>query len=152
MAEEFKLLIFRLGEQCFAADIREVERILNYEEPTKIPDSQDFLEGVINYQDGILPVISLAKKFGIYNLESNEKNGSIVVARNEDGAIGVIVEAVNEVISMNLDDLEDTPDISSNISKRYVKGIIKDKNKNTIILLLNLNELLSKDEKEQIER
>ncbi|GAA0767858.1 chemotaxis protein CheW [Clostridium subterminale] len=152
MAEEFKLLIFRLGEQCFAADIREVERILNYEEPTKIPDSQDFLEGVINYQDGILPVISLAKKFGIYNLESKENNGSIVVARNEDGAIGVIVEAVNEVISMNLDDLEDTPDISSNISKRYVKGIIKDKNKNTIILLLNLNELLSKDEKEQIER
>ncbi|WP_346928203.1 chemotaxis protein CheW [Clostridium sp.] len=152
MAEEFKLLIFRLGEQCFAADIREVERILNYEEPTKIPDSQDFLEGVINYQDGILPVISLAKKFGIYNLENKENNGSIVVARNEDGAIGIIVEAVNEVISMGLDDLEDTPDISSNISKRYVKGIIKDKNKNTIILLLNLNELLSKDEKEQIER
>ncbi|WP_346937747.1 chemotaxis protein CheW [uncultured Clostridium sp.] len=152
MAEEFKLLIFRLGEQCFAADIREVERILNYEEPTKIPDSQDFLEGVINYQDGILPVISLAKKFGIYNLENKEKNGSIVVARNEDGAIGIIVEAVNEVISMSLDDLEDTPDISSNISKRYVKGIVKDKNKNTIILLLNLNELLSKDEKEQIER
>jgi len=152
LAEEFKLLIFKLGEQCFAADIREVERILNYEEPTKIPDSQDFLEGVINYQDGILPVISLAKKFGIYNLESKEKNGSIVVARNEDGAIGVIVEAVNEVISMSLDDLEDTPDISSDISKRYVKGIIKDKNKNTIILLLNLNELLSKDEKEQIER
>jgi len=152
LAEEFKLLIFRLGEQCFAADIREVERILNYEEPTKIPDSQDFLEGVINYQDGILPVISLAKKFGIYNLENKENNGSIVVARNEDGAIGIIVEAVNEVISMGLDDLEDTPDISSNISKRYVKGIIKDKNKNTIILLLNLNELLSKDEKEQIER
>ena len=152
MAEEFKLLIFRLGEQCFAADIREVERILNYEEPTKIPDSQDFLEGVINYQDGILPVISLAKKFGIYNMENKEKNGSIVVSRNEDGAIGIIVEAVNEVISMSLDDLEDTPDISSNISKRYVKGIMKDKNKNTIILLLNLNELLSKDEKEQIER
>ncbi|WP_346913635.1 chemotaxis protein CheW [Clostridium sp.] len=152
MAEEFKLLIFRLGEQCFAADIREVERILNYEEPTKIPDSQDFLEGVINYQDGILPVISLAKKFGIYNMENEEKNGSIVVSRNEDGAIGIIVEAVNEVISMSLDDLEDTPDISSNISKRYVKGIMKDKNKNTIILLLNLNELLSKDEKEQIER
>jgi len=152
LAEEFKLLIFRLGEQCFAADIREVERILNYEEPTKIPDSQDFLEGVINYQDGILPVISLAKKFGIYNMENEEKNGSIVVSRNEDGAIGIIVEAVNEVISMSLDDLEDTPDISSNISKRYVKGIMKDKNKNTIILLLNLNELLSKDEKEQIER
>jgi purine-binding chemotaxis protein CheW len=152
LAEEFKLLIFRLGEQCFAADIREVERILTYEEPTKIPDSEDFLEGVINYQDGILPVISLAKKFGIKTLESNEKVGSIIVSRNEQGAIGVIVEAVNEVISMKLDDLEETPDISSNISKRYIKGIIKDKNNNSIILFLNLNELLSNEEKGKIER
>ena len=152
MAEEFKLLIFRLGEQCFAADIREVERILTYEEPTKIPDSEDFLEGVINYQDGILPVISLAKKFGIKTLESNEKVGSIIVSRNEQGALGVIVEAVNEVISMKLDDLEETPDISSNISKRYIKGIIKDKNNNNIILFLNLNELLSNEEKGKIER
>ncbi|MFR1708016.1 MAG: chemotaxis protein CheW [Clostridium sp.] len=152
MAEEFKLLIFRLGQQCFAADIREVERILTYEEPTRIPDSEDFLEGVINYQDGILPVISLAKKFKIENLESDENRGSIIVARNEEGALGVIVEAVNEVISMNLDGLEETPDISSNISKRYIKGIIKDKSKNNIILLLNLNELLSKEEKGKIER
>ncbi len=150
MAEEFKLLIFRLEEQCFAADIREVERILTYEEPTKIPDSENFLEGVINYQDGILPVISLAKKFGIDTLESNENGGAIIVTRSEEGAIGIIVNVVNEVISMNLDDLEDTPEISSNISKRYIRGIIK--NKNGIILLLNLNEILSRDEKKKIER
>lgn len=152
MAEEFKLLIFRLEKQCFAADIREVERILTYEEPTKIPDSEDFLEGVINYQDGILPVVSLAKKFGIDTLESNENGGAIIVTRSEEGAIGIIVDVVNEVISMNLDDLEDTPEISSNISKRYIKGIIKDKSKSGIILLLNLNEILSKDEKKKIER
>jgi len=150
LAEEFKLLIFRLEEQCFAADIREVERILTYEEPTKIPDSENFLEGVINYQDGILPVISLAKKFGIDTLESNENGGAIIVTRSEEGAIGIIVNVVNEVISMNLDDLEDTPEISSNISKRYIRGIIK--NKNGIILLLNLNEILSRDEKKKIER
>lgn len=152
MAEEFKLLIFRLEKQCFATDIREVERILTYEEPTKIPDSENFLEGVINYQDGILPIISLAKKFGIDTLESKENGGAIIVTRSKEGAIGVIVEVVNEVISMDLDDLEDTPEISSNISKRYIKGIIKDKNKNGIILLLNLNEILSKDEKKKIER
>lgn len=152
MAEEFKLLIFRLDKQCFAADIREIERILTYEEPTKIPDSEDFLEGVINYQDGILPIISLAKKFGIDPLESKENGGAIIVTRSKEGAIGIIVNVVNEVISMNLDDLEDTPEISSNISKRYIKGIIKDKNENGIILLLNLNEILSKDEKKKIER
>ena len=152
MAEEFKLLIFRLEKQCFAADIREVERILTYEEPTKIPDSEDFLEGVINYQDGILPVISLAKKFGIDTLESKENDGAIIVTRSKEGSVGIKVEVVNEVISMNLDDLEDTPEISSSISKRYIKGIIKDKNKNGIILLLNLNEILSKDEKKKIER
>jgi len=151
LAGEFKLLVFRLGEQCFAADIIEVERILNYEEPTKLPDSDDFLEGVINYQEGILPVISLAKKFGITGSEIKDNKGSIIVARNGNEALGVIVEAVNEVISMDLSDLEETPDISSNISKRYIKGLIRDKNKNNIILLLNLSQLLSKAEKEKIE-
>lgn len=151
MAEEFKLLIFRLGEQCFAADIKEVERILNYEEPTKLPDSEDFLEGIINYEDGILPVISLAKRFGVKVDENNLKSGSIIVAKNGEESIGVIVEAVNEVTSMGQDQLEETPDISSNISKRYIKGIIRDKN-NNIILLLDLNELLSKEEKIKMER
>ncbi|MEG1255979.1 chemotaxis protein CheW [Clostridium sp.] len=151
MAGEFKLLVFKLGEQSFAADIVEVERILNYEEPTKLPDSEDFLEGVINYQEGILPVISLAKKFGIAGSETKDNKGSIIVARNGEEALGVIVEAVNEVISMDSSDLEETPDISSNISKRYIKGLIRDKNKNNIILLLNLNRLLSKEEKEKIE-
>ncbi|MEG0132529.1 MAG: chemotaxis protein CheW [Clostridium sp.] len=148
MGEEFKLLIFRLGNQCFAADITDVERILNYEEPTKLPDSESFLEGVINYQEGILPVISLGKKFGILGSDGKEKKGSIIVARNGDKSIGVIVEAVNEVITVSADKLEKTPDISSNISKRYIKGLIKDKG--NIILILNLNELLSKEEKEKI--
>lgn len=150
MVEESKLLMFSLGEQYFAADIIEVERILNYEKPTKLPDSEGFLEGVINYEDGMLPVISLARRFGIKVDEDNEKKGSIVVARSGEETLGIIVEAVNEVTTMNKDQLEETPDISSNISKRYIKGLLRDKN-NNIVLLLNLNKLLSREEKAQME-
>lgn len=150
MAEDIKILIFKIGEQTFAADIRGVERILNYEEPTKLPDSEDYLEGVINYQEGILPVISLSKKFGIETV-GNSIKGSIIVAKDNENTLGIIVDSVNEVITLNPEDLEDTPNISSNISKRYISGIIKNKSKNTIILLLRLNELLSSEEKEKIE-
>lgn len=148
MAEEMKILIFKLGEQCFAADIKGVERILNYEQPTKLPDSEEFLEGVIDYQDGILPVINLGKKFGIASADEENK-GSIIVARDGEKALGIIVDSVNEVISMDAKDLEETPNVSSSISKRYINGIIK--NKNMIILLLKLNELLSNEEKERIQ-
>lgn len=150
MAEDIKILIFKIGEQTFAADIRGVERILNYEEPTKLPDSEDYLEGVINYQEGILPIISLSKKFGIETV-GNSIKGSIIVAKDNENTLGIIVDSVNEVITLNPEDLEDTPNISSNISKRYISGIIKNKSKNTIILLLRLNELLSSEEKEKIE-
>lgn len=149
MSEEVKILIFRLGEQCFAADIKEVERILNYEEPTRLPDSEDYLEGVINYQEGVLPVINLGKKFGIEDNASKEK-ASIIVARDGDTTLGIKVDSVNEVVTMNPNQLEDTPGISSSISKRYIRGIIKDKEKNVITLLLKLNELLSSEEKEKI--
>lgn len=150
MTEDVKILIFKIGEQSFAADIRGVERILNYEEPTKLPDSDEYLEGVINYQEGILPIISLSKKFGLNSMDSSHK-GSIIVAKDKEKALGIIVDSVNEVVSLNPSDLEETPSISSNISKRYISGIIKNKDKNTIILLLRLNELLSSEEKEKIE-
>ncbi len=64
--KELKILIFGLNDELFATDIMDVERILGYEVPTKIPDAPDFVMGVINYQGSILPVISIAKSLNFH--------------------------------------------------------------------------------------
>jgi len=147
MSKELKLLVFDLGDQYFAANIMEIERILPYEIPTKLPDSPDFLEGVINYEGKILPIISLARRFNAVS-SSDTKKSCIIVSRCNDKAIGIIVDTVNEVKSVYEEAIEATPEISSKISKRYIKGLVKEKDK--IIILLGLENVLSEDEKGRI--
>ena len=60
--DEVKMLIFGLDGEKYSTDIKAVERILGYEEPTLLPDALNFVKGVINYEDSILPIISLSEK------------------------------------------------------------------------------------------
>lgn len=74
-----KIIIFELNGERYAADIKEVERILGYEEPTVLPEAPHFVKGVINHEEKILPIISLSKKFNIdegTNYESKKNNSS----------------------------------------------------------------------------
>lgn len=143
-SSELKVLIFNINGEYYATDIKEVERILGYEETTRLPDSPDFVEGLINYEGGILPIISLAKRFGLNNSE-REKDSKIIVTRHEQETYGIIVDVVSEVKNIKNDEIEDTPTVVSGISRRYIKGLIKSDNR--IIIFLNLANILTEEEK-----
>ncbi|GAA0121429.1 chemotaxis protein CheW [Clostridium faecium] len=147
MSREIKMLIFSIGDQFYSGDIMEVERILTYEEPTKLPDSPDFLKGVINYEGNILPVISLSDRFHKIPNDSKE-NLKIIVTRQGEKKIGVIVDSVSEVKPIMEDQIEDAPDIASQVSKRYIKGLIKEEER--IIVFLTLGSILSEEEKQLV--
>lgn len=143
---EIKILIFKLGNEFYATDIMEVERILGYQEPTVLPDSPDFLDGVIDYEAGVLPVINLVKKFKFKLIDSIEKK--IIVVKKESGKIGILVDSVSEVLSITEDEINNSDSLSTLISKRYIRGLVK-KN-NSIIILLNLDKILTIEEEEII--
>ncbi|MBP2033231.1 purine-binding chemotaxis protein CheW [Clostridium algifaecis] len=145
--KELKVLVFSINEEYYATDIMEIERILGYEETTKIPDSPDFVEGVINYAGNILPVISLTKKFKIED-SANKEDSKIIVTKQDENKIGIIVDVVSEVRAVDESKIEAPPDIVSGISKRYIKGLIKIEDK--IIILLNLSKILTEEEKQLI--
>lgn len=143
-SEELKVLIFNINGEFYATDIMEVERILGYEEPTELPDSPSFVEGVINYEGNILPVISLCKRFNI--LQNETKNDTkIIVAKQGKTKIGIIVDVVSEVRDISMESIENAPEIVASISKRYIKGLIKMEKK--IIIFLNLARILTEEEK-----
>jgi purine-binding chemotaxis protein CheW len=145
--KEIKVLVFSINGQDYATDITEVERIIGYEEPTKLPDSPDFVVGVITYEGNILPVISLAKKFNLPYKE-NIQEAKIVVAKEEDKKIGIIVDVVSEVKDVNKNNIETPPEIVAGISRRYIRGLIKIDKK--IIIFLNLATILTDDEKKLV--
>jgi len=145
--KDVKVLIFSINNQEYATDITEVERIIGYEEPTKLPDSPIFVTGVITYEGNILPVLSLSKKFNLpYNENINE--AKIVVAKQDNTKIGIIVDVVSEVKDVNGKNIETPPEIVAGISRRYIKGLIKLDKK--IIIFLNLSTILSEEEKKLI--
>lgn len=146
-----KILIFGINDEFYATDIMEIERILAYEEPTRVPDSPNFVEGVINYEGNILPIICLSKKFNIPKANIyNDSDRKIIVSKSEEGKIGILVDIVCEVRDVSEDNIEEPPEIISGISKRYIKGLIKEKDK--IIIFLNLATILTQKEKEIINK
>ena len=145
--EDIKILIFSINGEHYATNIMEVERILEYEKATKIPDSPAFVEGVINYEDKILPIITLAKRFNLPFTEIQEQS-KIIVAKQNYGKIGIIVDFVSEVKDVKIEKIEDSPQIVDGISKRYIKGLIKMDGR--IIIYLNLSAILTTEEKNQI--
>lgn len=144
--KEMKILIFLINDEYFGIDIMEVERILSFSPLTEIPDSPNFIEGVINYEGSILPIINLKKKFSMKNLVgSNEEETKIIVSKQDQCKYGVMVDLVSEVKDISMDIVEETPEIVKGISERYIKGLIKLDDK--IVILLNLYTILTDDEK-----
>lgn len=145
--QDIKILIFSVNNEYYATSIMEVERILGYEKSTKIPDSPAFVEGVINYEGKILPIISISKRFNLPITETSDQT-KIIVAKQNHSKIGIIVDFVSEVKDVKCDSIEDSPEIITGISKRYIKGLIKIDGK--IIIYLNLSGILTEQEKIQI--
>lgn len=141
---ELKILIFKVNNEYYSTDIMEVERILGYEPTTKLPDVPSFVDGVINYEGKILPVISLARRFK-FNNKDIDPNSKVIVTKYEGGKIGIIVDAVSEVKDIKLGELEEPPKVVNGISKGYLKGLVKSDNK--IIIFLNMSKILTEEEK-----
>lgn len=146
-SKEVKVLIFVINNEYYAADIMEVERILGYQETTKLPDAPKFVDGVINHEGKILPIISLSKRFNLPDNEIQDES-KIIVTKQENGKFGIIVDSVSEVKDILTDDIETAPDVVGGISKRYIKGLIKFDKK--IVIFLNLNTILTEEEKAQL--
>lgn len=140
MAANRKVLVFKIGKEEFAADIMQVERILGFSEPTRIPEAPQFVRGVIKYQEGIIPVIDLNKRLNM-ELINFSQDAKIIVVKHNEMSIGLIVDMVSEVIDISDNDIEGAPDIVKGISNKYIMGIIKLNER--IIVLLDTEKILT---------
>lgn len=149
--KEIKILIFNLNGESFATEINDVERILGYIQPTDVPDVPSFVEGVINHESNILPIINLSKKFkfGKQRSDIELENKKIVVIKREEKKFGVIVDTVEEVCDVSSGVFEEAPEITvTDMSKKYIKGLLKLDGR--IVILLNIGDILTEEEENLI--
>lgn len=138
-----KVVIFKIEEEEYAADIMQIERILDYTEPTKMPEAPSFVKGVIKHADRILPIIDLKTRMHMSQTEAKYEP-KIIVVKNADKYIGLIVDMVSEVLDISSHSIEETPDIIKCVLNKYVFGIVKLDNR--IVILLDTEKIISIEE------
>jgi purine-binding chemotaxis protein CheW len=138
--EQLQLVSFTVGKELFAVDILSVQEINRMLELTKVPQSPEGIEGVINLRGRIIPVLDLRNQFGIETSELDE-NTRIIVVEVQGNTIGFIVDSVHEVLRINKSIIEATPQMNSSIDSSYVAGVAK--LDDDLLILLDLDNLLS---------
>ncbi len=140
---EKQMVLFELGTETYGLDIAAVDGIIRMQPITKVPKAPFYVEGVINLRGRVIPVIDIGKKFGFEKTEET-KNNRIVVINIKDKTLGIIVDAVTEVIRVPVESIDPVSDIVTSGQSDYLSGIAKLPDK--MIILLALDKLLSKDQ------
>jgi len=139
---EKELVLFELGKEIYGVDISVVYEIIRMQPITKVPKAPFFVEGVINLRGKVIPIVDMRKRFGLPKVEQNKDN-RIMVLESAGQNIGIIIDAVTEVLRIPSDSIEPPSNIIVSAASDYLLGIAK-YNKNMIILL-DMERVLQKD-------
>lgn len=130
-------LTFTLGEEVFAMDIRTVREIIQYGPMTTVPLMPDFVRGVINLRGAVVPVIDLQSRFGRPRATVDKKTCIVIFDALRDAKrveLGLLVDAVNEVIDITPEQIEPPPNFGSAAGRDFIQGMGKVGNRFVIIL------------------
>ena len=139
-----KYLTFQLGNEEFAVQVLRVREIMGIQEITAVPQTPDYVKGVINLRGKVIPVVDLRLKFGLPEIDYTQRTCIIVAQIESRGTkllIGIIVDCVSEVLNLQSNDIENTPDFGSGVETPYLLGMAKIKGK--VKILLDIDMVLS---------
>lgn len=149
--QELQAVGFYLGDDEYAIYINKVREIVPMTDIRKIPKSPQFVEGVINIRGKIIPILDLRKRFDLTINDANKQSCKILIVELEKNQVGLIVDNVSEVMRFYTDEIEKAPPMfSANIGSQYIQGVAKIENK--LIILLDVEKLLSFEEMSVLER
>jgi purine-binding chemotaxis protein CheW len=117
-----EFVAFRVGAQEFCIDIMGVREIRGWTQATPLPHAPPYVRGVINLRGAVLPIVDLAMRFGLGLTEPTPRSVIIVVQVHQQ-VIGLLVDAVSDILTVAEAAMQPTPDIASDLAKTFVKGV-----------------------------
>ena len=118
-----ELISFRIGAQEFCVDIMAIREIRGWTAATALPQSPSFVKGVINRRGAVLPIVDLAARLGFESTEASDRN-VIIVAQIGEQVVGLLVDAVSDILTVTDDVIQPTPDVASETAKSFIRGLI----------------------------
>lgn len=139
-------LTFILGNESYGLDILAVKEIRGWDEATLIPNSPDYVKGVVNLRGAIVPIVDLRIRFDVGDIEYLPTTVVIILSGEVDSnsrTKGFIVDAVSDVLDVNASEVKQAPDFDGSVPNHYIQGLVNS-NEN-VVTILDINHLLSMD-------
>ena len=144
VADVSQIVTFRLGDDLFAADIFSVERVLRHGEPTPVPNVPAWIEGVIDYQGRVVPVIDLRRRFDLVEAAPTSET-RILVLTVDDEWIAAIVDAVLDVSALDATAISPPPPLFRGLAAEFLRGVVRRGER--LVIVLDVPRLLSTTER-----
>ena len=145
--EQQQYLTFMLGDEMFAIGILSIREIIEYGFVTDVPMTPPFIRGVLNLRGAVVPVVDLARRFGRPAQENTKRTCIVIVeieSANGSQQMGVVVDAVSEVLEIPASEIEPPPEFGARIRNDFIKNMGKIDGK--FVVILDLNRVLSVEE------
>jgi purine-binding chemotaxis protein CheW len=140
ISKNSELIAFRLGGQEFCVDIMSVRDIRGWTPTTPLPHSPEYVKGVINLRGSVLPVIDLAARLGFRSTEPTARH-VIIVTQVGNQSVGLLVDAVSDILTITSDTIQPTPDVASELARAFMKGVLAIEGR--MISLIGLDSVLA---------
>ncbi len=140
-------LSFLLDEEEYGVDILRVQELRGWTPVTRMPDMPDYMQGVLNLRGAIIPVVDLRRRFGLKPIEYGPTTVVIVVkvdSGRTERIMGIIVDAVSETYTLDLEQIQPAPKVGSVINSDFITGLVAENGR--MIVLLDIDALMNSDE------
>jgi len=139
---------FRLENETYGINVMQVQEVLRYSEIAPVPGTPSYVLGIINLRGNVVTVIDTRHRFGLASAEPTG-NTRIVIIEADSHVVGILVDAVAEVVYLRQSEIETAPNVSSEDSAKFIQGVC---NKNDeLLILVDLDKLLTDEEWSDVE-
>jgi len=148
-----RFLTLTLGEELFAIDIFSVREILDYTDITRIPQTPEYMRGVVNVRGNAVPVVDLRMKFGLGRVERTLNTRIVIVEIKKDDTLsvmGALADSVKEVLELETDRIDPPPRMGAAVRADFIRGI--GKHGDRFLLVLDVDKVFSSDEIQDLSR
>ncbi len=146
--DERQYLTFILGDEHYGVNILKVQEIKGYTDVTRIPNTPEYMKGVLNLRGTIVPIINLRMKFGMEQIDVTSFAVIVVVVVN-DRVMGMIVDSVSDVLTLGADDMKPAPALGATVDTSFIDGIAT--TDDGLVTLLDIDRVLTEKEIEQLD-
>lgn len=145
--EVLRWVTFQLDREMYGVNVMQVREVLRYSDIAPVPGAPAYVLGIINLRGNVVSVIDTRMRFGLPPSEVTD-NTRIMIIESERQVVGILVDSVAEVVDLNTSEIDDTPNVGTEESAKFICGVCN--REDDLLILIDLYKLLSEEEWQDI--